>query len=292
MTFESTIKDISKMCVDAGMRFMHPWASGNVSVVCDDIPTALSRDDAWKEMGVTLPNLRDKTVLISTAGSHKADIPDEPEQALGLVEVSSDGSMYRQIWGFKGFKQRPTSELDAHARILNLEGRGAVIHDHPPATNAMMFAGYAMGEREANRIIWQGSTEGIAYLPGGLAFIDWCVPGTAKLGEETAKKFAEGYDGVLWDRHGLVTHAADVRAAYGKVQTIEHAMQTMAQALAVVDIQPKISWEKESLEDWTNPEDAIRWLSGRDLANLVKTFGLKPNKQVWSLLFWNEPGAE
>jgi rhamnulose-1-phosphate aldolase len=281
MTFESTIRDISRTCEDAGRRFMHPWASGNVSVVCDDIPTGLPRNNDWNELGVTLPNLADKTIIISTAGSHKADIPDEPEHALGLVEVSPDGTMYRQIWGFKGFKQRPTSELDSHARILDIEGRGAVIHDHPPATNAMMLAGHARCSYDATKIVWCGTTEGIAYLPGGLAFLDWCLPGSVALAEETSQRFREGYDGVLWDRHGLVTYAHDVRAAYGKVQTIEHAMQTVQQAFSSVPDQRLGVWQNDDTKIKN-----IRWLCRNDLQEMVKAYGLKPNPKFRSLFEW------
>lgn len=267
MSFETIVKDIEKVSSDASMRFMHPWASGNISVVCDEIPSGLPRTDEWSDVGVLLPNLANKNVLISTAGSHIANIPDEAEHALGLIEFSSDGSQYRKLWGFKGFKNRPTSELDTHARILDIEGSGAVIHDHPLATNAMMLAGHASSCYGANRILWMGSTEGIAYLPGGLGHLQWRVPGTPELGLLTEKSFRDGFDAVLWDRHGLVAHAEDVKSAYGKIQTIEHAMSTVQQAMATLDNLTMIKWLKMS-----------------DLKQMIDAFKLNPNPKVLEVL--------
>ena len=264
MLFSDVINNLAVVCSDAHQRFMHPSASGNVSVAIDDLPPQSECfTGSWENLSAPLSNLRGAHLLISTSGSQIGHIARRTEEALGVVEFNKEGDAYRKLWGFKGYSQRPTSELDTHVRIQNVDP-GSVIHNHPTATNALMFAGIVNDSAMANKILWQGSTEGVAYLQGGLEVLPWCVPGTEQIGKDTAAALEAGAGAVLWHRHGLVANGKNIDEAYGKVLTVEHAMLTIQMALAAV----------QSI-------DQINWLEKQQLDQLVKKFSLAPRKDIW-----------
>src|ERR1039457_6044055 len=67
------------------------------------------------EIGATIHELAGQYFLVTGSGKYFRNVQLDPEENLGVIEVTPDGKSARILWGFKG-KAVPTSELSAHLK--------------------------------------------------------------------------------------------------------------------------------------------------------------------------------
>ncbi|NLC40642.1 MAG: class II aldolase/adducin family protein, partial [Clostridiaceae bacterium] len=110
-------------------------------------------------------------------------------------------------------RHKPSSEYPFHLSVYEMrEDIGAVLHAHSPGMVAFSIV------RKLPSITLLPNIKGIC---GELAIADYAVPGSDELGQNIGKKFAEGYNTVLLENHGLVIGAADIWKAFQMFETIE-----------------------------------------------------------------------
>ena len=288
VSFDSIREDVASTGVNAYSKGFHPSASGNISAhLPEDAlpPSSEMRTDPWKDFSnEPLTKLGGEHFLVTASGQQLKNLERKPDTAMGVVEFNEDGTKFRQVWGFANGTVNPTSEFDTHARSHNIgDGPGAVYHGHPTHTNTLMKRqGVIRDWVDATQIVWQGTTEGAVYVPGGVAHIPWCIPGTVEIAELTAKAFIDGASAVLWDRHGMFVKHGDIETAFGVVETVEDAMETHIGAIYEAG---EVDWltmgEIGSLVDYfaaklaANPNDSPLWqlLEARELSS-ASDFGL------------------
>lgn len=108
---------------------------------------------------------------------------------------------------------RPSSELPFHQAIYEARPNiGGIVHAHPSA-----LVSYSMiREVPPVRIIPQ------AYeVCGRVGIAAYALPGSKKLGERIAAAFADGYDAVLLENHGIVCAGATLLEAFHRFETLE-----------------------------------------------------------------------
>ena len=109
----------------------------------------------------------------------------------------------------------PSVELPFHLDIYRRRPDiRAILHAHPPTMVAFSLA----------RVL--PNTElvpDVHQVCGDIAIADYAVPGSNKLGENIAVKFAEGYNAVLLENHGCVVGAHDMFAAFKAFETLDYA---------------------------------------------------------------------
>lgn len=165
--------------------------------------------------------------LVTATGRYFKNIIDFPERDLGLVRINEDGTSVDLMWGYSD-GAAPTSEFPTHlmghqVRLKMDNNQRVVMHCHPTNLIAMTFT-QKLDEREMSRILWKMQTESLVVFPEGIGIIPWMVPGTVKIGEETAHKL-ETYRTVIWPQHGIFATGSTIDEAFGLIETIEKAAQ-------------------------------------------------------------------
>jgi len=90
----------------------------------------------------------------------------------------------------------------------------AIVHAHPD-TNIIP---------QANRIC------------GKVGYAPYALPGSEQLGKNIAATFAEGFNVVLLENHGVVTGGTDLLNAFHRLETLEFCARTLLQARRLGDI--------------------------------------------------------
>jgi L-fuculose-phosphate aldolase len=119
--------------------------------------------------------------------------------------------------GEKTGKHSPSSEWPFHRIIYRLNNEvAAVLHAHPPALVALSL-GLSTGLHPVFRL----TTD----LLGATAFCSYSPAGSEALGEQLARKVAEGYPNLLLQNHGIVITATTMTAAVRKLECLESFAQ-------------------------------------------------------------------
>lgn len=117
---------------------------------------------------------------------------------------------------------RPSSEYPFHWAIYKRrKDIRAIVHAHAPALIAFSIAG-KVPQLQISPVFMD--------VCGQIGFAPYAPPGSQRLGEVIADKFAEGYDIVILENHGVVAGGPDLTTAYQRMETLEFAARTIIQA--------------------------------------------------------------
>ena len=156
--------------------------------------------------GFTLPVIRE--IMLSTpfpglAGEHFVitgtqkyfkNVEKDPENCLGLIRISADGTKGELLWGYAD-GSRPTSEITMHlgahqTRMAIDPNQRVVVHAHPANLIAMTQLLEA-DEKKLTRALWGIMTECIVIFPDGVGMLDWALSSSDALGLRSAEKFRD-----------------------------------------------------------------------------------------------------
>jgi len=74
-------------------------------------------------------------------------------------------------------------------------------------------------------ILWSMIPETRAFCPKGLGIVPYLLPSSVELGEATIKTIDEGYDVVMWEKHGVFAVDTDIMSAFDQVDVLNKAAQ-------------------------------------------------------------------
>jgi L-fuculose-phosphate aldolase len=118
--------------------------------------------------------------------------------------------------------RRASSELPIHQQIRErrpeLEG---IVHAHPVALVAFSLAHEVPNTRLFHQA-WR--------ICGAVGFAPYKLPGSAALGAIVADTFAEGFDCVILENHGVVTAGVSLQEAFRRFETLEFTAKTIIKA--------------------------------------------------------------
>ncbi len=234
------IRAMIKATTDMWLKGWDERNGGNVSLrlLAEDIAPFRSSltEDRTVAIGETVAELAGQYFLVTGSGKYFRNVQLDPEENLGLIEVTADGASARILWGFKG-KAVPTSELSAHlkshrSRQAVTQGASRVIM-HCHATNLIALS-YVLDLSAAalTRALWEMSTECLVVFPDGIGVLPWMVPGTATIGEATAIEMQK-HPLVLWPFHGVFGSGATLDEAFGLIDTAEKAAEVLVKVLSM-----------------------------------------------------------
>lgn len=107
----------------------------------------------------------------------------------------------------------PSSELLMHLAVYrNRPDVQAVVHAHPPVATGFAVAGIPLDRAVLAEVVT---------TLGSIPIADYGTPSTSELAE-AVERFIKAHDGLLLANHGALTVAAELFAAYFKMETIEH----------------------------------------------------------------------
>lgn len=118
--------------------------------------------------------------------------------------------------------RRPSSELPIHQEIRHRRPRlGGIVHAHPVALVAFSL----VHQTPATRLFHQSWQ-----MCGQVGFAPYRLPGSQALGDIVADTFAEGFDSVILENHGVVTAGATLQEAFRRFETLEFTAKTIIKA--------------------------------------------------------------
>ena len=171
------------------------------------------------------PELARTVFLISGTGTRMRDMANNPFESVCCVFVSESGSSYHLIDDNSDpSSAKPTSELVTHLAIQqqliqkkSLEK--VVLHAHVTELIALTQLPPYTSEQAVNSLLWGMHPETILFLPEGVGFIPYTIPGTEDIAVATLKGF-EHHKVVLWEKHGCMTVARTLSEAFDNLDIL------------------------------------------------------------------------
>ena len=198
------------------------WAernAGNISInitdlVNEEIKTQI--DSTLYKLQVAYPELSGKLFLITGTGKRMRDLARKPMENLSVIKISDDGKEFSLPSINNEIRSSfiPTSELPAHLSIHSLIAkRGSnekvVLHTHLTEIIALTQIPEYQSEEALNRILWGMHPEAMVFVPKGIGYVPYILPGSQKIADETLKAFKK-HDIVVWEKHGCFAVGEDV----------------------------------------------------------------------------------
>ena len=171
--------------------------------------------------------LRGKFFYAKGTGKRMRDLAREPMQNGSIIRICPDCASYEII---ADEPVLPTSELPSHLALQNyllLTGSTykATLHTHPIELVAMTHHRPFLEKDVLTQILWSMIPETRAFCPKGLGIVPYLLPSSVALGEATLKTLSEGYDVVMWEKHGVFAVDTDIMAAFDQVDVLNKAAQ-------------------------------------------------------------------
>ena len=176
-------------------------------------------------------------LLVTPAGAPKGALAPAD-----LVVTWLDGSPCSRT-------ERPSTELALHVAAYRQRPElGAIVHAHPPAVVAHSLVGISLSPAVLPESILN---------KGGVATVEYRLPGSSLLAEEVAAALREN-DTVVMERHGTVTVGSDLASAYRRLESLEHTAKTLLMARAIGQVEPLPEREVERLRELSVKRKAER----------------------------------
>ncbi|MEJ2750689.1 MAG: class II aldolase/adducin family protein, partial [Anaerolineae bacterium] len=123
---------------------------------------------------------------------------------------------------------KPSIEFPFHRKIYELRPDfQAIVHAHPPALVSFSIVRQVPDTRiipQANRIC------------GPVGYAPYALPGSEKLGENIANTFAEGYNIIILENHGMAAGGSSLLDAFHRLETLDFCARTLIRARALGEV--------------------------------------------------------
>ncbi|MFL7838511.1 MAG: class II aldolase/adducin family protein [Candidatus Promineifilaceae bacterium] len=137
-----------------------------------------------------------------------------------IMRVKADGTLEGP--------HKPSSELPFHRAIYRLRpDLEAIVHAHPPALVSFSI----VREVPDTRIIPQANR-----VCGPVGYAPYALPGSEMLGEHIAATFAEGYNIVILENHGIAAAGTTLLEAFHRLETLDFCARTLIHARALGEV--------------------------------------------------------
>lgn len=237
-TLLSHFKDIAEI---AGYISQSGWAeanAGNISLNVTDLikKKVESKTTEIYKFKKEYIHLKNSYIWMTGAGVRLRDLALDAENLSLIVNILDDAISYKvyKISEFIRIKRplkkdvypeiKPSSELPTHLAIHNClrekkMTEKIILHTHPAEMIALTQIKKLKSAEKINKVLWGIHPEIKIFLPEGIGFVPYTLPGTEKIAELTIKAF-ENHKVVLWEKHGCIAIAEDIIKAYDLIDTI------------------------------------------------------------------------
>ena len=96
----------------------------------------------------------------------------------------------------------------------------ASLHTHPIELVALTHSKKWMEKDVATRMLWSMIPETKAFCPRGLGMAPYLLPSSVELADATLRTLDEGYDVVMWEKHGVFAVDTDIMSAFDQVDVL------------------------------------------------------------------------
>ena len=214
------------------------WAERNAGNISVNITDLVSRNtpDLFANSKVTLfqvpyYHLKGHTFVLTGTGTRMRDLARRPEDNICLVRISETGIGYQQYCtGMPVPGLQPTSELPTHLAVHDLFAEKhrdlkALLHTHASEIIAMTQITQFRNKESLNRMIWGMHPENVLFIPEGVGFLPFRMPGTEEIAQATSKEF-ENHKAVIWEKHGILSAGKNISDAFDTIDLVVKAAKT------------------------------------------------------------------
>jgi len=221
--------EIDKVAEVSGYLWQKGWAErngGNITVNVSSHVDAEMRGlpaiGAAKAVGAAVPHLKGAWFYCKGTGKRMRDLARDPMSNGALIRILDDGLSYEIV---ADREVMPTSELPSHLLVHDRMAEkgtpcGATLHTHPIELVALTHSPKWLEKDAATRMLWSMIPETKAFCPRGLGIVPYMLPSSVELAQSTIRTLDEGYDVVMWEKHGVFAVDADIMSAFDQVDVL------------------------------------------------------------------------
>ena len=165
------------------------------------------------------PDLPCTLFLVSGTGTRMREMAKNPVEHTCFVYISNSGSAFHNIgYNNEDNSVKPTSELATHLAIQQQliqkkSPEKAVLHAHITELIALTQLAPFKSEVAVNTLLWCMHPETTLFVPEGVGFIPYAIPGTENIAQSTLKGL-ENHKVVLWEKHGCIAVSRTLPEAF------------------------------------------------------------------------------
>ncbi len=219
---KAVFDDISEI---ASLIDARGWAeknAGNISIDLTDTLSIKPDIEEWIDLSKNYPELANCYFYITATGSRMRHIAKAPLNHALIIHINDKGTAYSVV--YRGENCRPTSELPSHLGIHQLmkqKGSDSKVVLHAHATELIALTQYAdLKTSEAiNQVIWNMHPETIMFVPKGVGFVPYTLPGTEDIAQATLQQLKK-HDIVLWEKHGVFAVGENLQDTFDSIDIV------------------------------------------------------------------------
>jgi rhamnulose-1-phosphate aldolase len=222
--------EISKMLNEMAGIAQYLWekgwaegSAGNFSINVTGMFSDTERDSLSSNPVIPLsgkyPDLARALFLVSGTGTRMREMADNPMGYVCFVYVGDSGSDYHLIAGNQDEGPvKPTSELATHLGIQRLliqqkSTAKVVLHAHVTELIALTQLPAFKTEEAINALFWSMHPETMLFVPEGIGFIPYTIPGTETIARATLQELGR-HKAIIWEKHGCIAVGANLTEAF------------------------------------------------------------------------------
>ncbi len=188
----------------AGLLHSKGWSernAGNFSVRVDlDTDIIPKKNFPLKNR---YPELANQIFIITGRGKRMRDIAVSPAKNTVVIKIGENGDSYSIL---SIAEIEPTSELLTHLAIHSMivqrgSNEKAVVHSHVTELIALTQIPEFCDEEKLNNLLWSMHPETIMFIPEGLGFVPFKIPGSKEIADSTILALNK-HSVALWEKHG------------------------------------------------------------------------------------------
>jgi len=229
--------DLEKIILEvaeiANYLWQNGWAernAGNISVNINDIVNGTEFGDFSDfpvfELKKEYKELAGKFFFVTGTGKRMRDLAKSPMKNALIIKVSDNGRTYTLISRYKSdtYQFKPTSELPTHLGIHQMIAkRGTkekvIIHTHANELVALTHNPELKSSEAINRILWGMHPETMVFVPKGVGFVPYIIPGSEEIAESTIHALAN-HSIALWEKHGVFSIGENVFDTFDNIDIV------------------------------------------------------------------------
>ncbi|MCK9204236.1 MAG: rhamnulose-1-phosphate aldolase [Bacteroidales bacterium] len=147
--------------------------------------------------------------LVSGASSRMRKTAKNPGGNTCFIYLNASGTAYHIIGGERvGPVAKPTSELAIHLAIHQMlhqkkRTEKVVLHTHVTELIALTQLPGFDNEEMLSNVLFGMYPEASTYIPGGLGYVPYLLPGAEKIAQKTIKTL-NNHRIIIWEKHGCL----------------------------------------------------------------------------------------
>ncbi len=216
----------------AGYLWQRGWAernASNISILITQVfPEEITENSTFPFFSLpkSYPKLAGSYFLVTGTGKRMRDLTRKPMKNALILQLNEEANGYWIISQNIGDKKNflPTSELPTHLGIHQMIAeRGTdekvVMHTHAHELVTLTHAKEFCNQDRLNNVLWSMHPETVIFVPKGVGFVPYLLPGSNEIAAETIKTL-QNHDVALWEKHGVFAIGRSVAETFDVIDIL------------------------------------------------------------------------